>query len=130
MSQLRRLKQKLQKEHNSKIKRQKTLFSLCFVSTIAISFLMLVICAINQTPTLATTIISGCAWLLFDFLYAFAIKHKWYLLFDECSGGRFSSDLGKTEAVRKEDNWAGNCFKFAISVIVFLIHLVLFFTLI
>ena len=117
MSQLRKLKQKAQKEHNLKIKRQKTLFSLCFIITLVISFIMLVICAINNAPTLTTTIISGCVWFLFDILYAYAIKNKWYILFDECSTGRVSFDYKKTEAHRNEDNWQGNCLKFAISVI-------------
>ena len=129
MSKFRRLKQKAQKENKSKIKRQKTIFSLCFVLTIVISFAMLVICAINNAPTLTTTIISGSAWLLFDIVYGYAIKNKWPLLFDECTTGRISPNYNKNEAKRKKDNWEGNCLKFAISVILFLIHLVLFFVL-
>ena len=129
MSQLRKLKQKAQIEHNLKVKRQKFIFSLCFIFTMAVSFLMLVVCAINKAPTLTTTIISGSVWFIFDILYAFAIKNKWYILVDECSTGRVHSDYNKIEAERKKDNWQGNCFKFAISVIIFLIHLGLLFTL-
>ena len=129
MSQLRKLKQRAQKEHDLKIKKQTVIFSVCFIFTMAVSFLMLIICTINNAPTLTTTIISGSAWLIFDVLYAYALKNKWYILFDECSTGRFHSDYGKNETERKKDNWQGNCLKFAISVTVFFAHLVLFFTL-
>ena len=129
MSQLRKLRQKVQKEHDLKIKRQKAVFSTFFIVTIVISFSMLIICVINNAPTITTTIISGSVWFLFDLLYAYAIKSKWYILFDECSTGRFQFDLIKTEIDRKKDNWQGNCFKFAISVAILLIHFVLLFTL-
>lgn len=127
MSQLRKMRKKVHKEHNLKIKRQKAIFSVCFVFTIASSLIVLVFCAINESITLATIIISGCAWLLFDIVYAYAIKNKWHLLFDECSTGRFSLDCNQTEAQRKKDNWQGNRFKFVISVIILLIHIVLLF---
>ena len=127
MSQLRRLKQKAQKESKLKIRRQKVIFSLCFVLTMVVSFAMLVVCAINNAPTLTTTIISGSVWLLFDIVYGCAIKNKWYILFDECTTSRISTDYNKNATQRKMDNWKGNCFKFAISVIVFLIHLILLF---
>ncbi len=129
MSQLRKLKQKARKEHILKIKKQKAIFSLCFIFTMIVSVVMLIICAINNAPTLITTIISGSTWFIFDVLYAYAIKNKWHILFDECSTGRFVSDYGKTETERRKDNWQGNCFKFAISVAIFLAHLVLLFTL-
>ena len=127
VSQLRKLKQKVQKQRNTKIKRQKTVFSTCFIITLIISLIMLVICAINKDPTFTTTVISGCAWLIFDFLFAYAIKNKWTLLFDECSTGRVSSDYHKTDMQRRKDNWQGNCFKFAISIAVLAIHVILLF---
>ena len=65
VSQLRKLKQQVQKQNNLKIKRQKTMFSTCFIITLIISLIMLVICAINKAPTFTTTVISGCAWLIF-----------------------------------------------------------------
>lgn len=126
MSQLRKLRQQEQKQHNLKIKRQKTMFSACFILTLIISFIMLVICAINKGPTLITTAISGCAWLIFDFLFAYAIKNKWTLLFDECSTARVSSDNHKTDMQRRKENWQGNCFKFAISIAILAIHVILF----
>lgn len=129
MSRLRRLKQKARREYAFKLKRQKNLFSFVFIVTILISFLMLVVCAIYDRPTLMTTIISGTAWLVFDILYAYAIKRKWYMLFEFCSPGILTGDEFKTEAEIKQDNWQGNCFKFAISVIVFIGHLILFFVL-
>jgi len=128
-SQLRKLKQRAQKENDLRIKRVKAVFSIFFIATIVISFTMLMICAINNTLTLMTTAVSVSGWFAFVLLYAYAIKNKWYFLFDECSTGRFSSDLNKTEAERKRDNWQGNCFKFAISVAILLVHLVLLFTL-
>ena len=127
MSKLRKLKQQVQKQSNLKIKRQKTMFSTCFILTLIISFIMLVICAINNAPTLVTTLISGCAWLIFDLLFAYAMKNKWTLLFEECSTGRVSSDYGKTDAQRRKDNWQGNCFKFGISIAVLVIHVILLF---
>ena len=127
MSQIRKLKQRLQKEHNLKIKRQKTMFSTCFIITLIISLIMLVICAINKAPTFTTTVISGCAWLIFDLLFAYAVKNKWTLLFDECSTGRVSLDYRKTETQRRKDNWQGNVFKFAISIAVLVIHVILLF---
>ena len=130
MSQLRKLKQNAQKEYNSRIKRQKIVFSIFFVITIVISFTMLIVCAINNAPTLTTIIVSGSAWCIFDILFAFAIKHKWHFLFNECSGGlHYNYNNSKTEAERKKDNWQGNCFKFVISIVIFIIHLVLVFTL-
>ena len=130
MSQLRKQKQKAQKEYNLKIKRQKTVFSIFFIVTIVISFTMLIICAANNAPTLTTTIISGSAWFTFDVLFAFAIKNKWCFLFDVSSGGlHYNYNNKKTETERKKDNWKGNFLKFAISVAVFIIHLILFFTL-
>ena len=130
MSQLRKLKQKAQKEYNSRIKRQKIVFSIFFVITIVISFTMLIVCAINNAPTLTTTIVSGSAWFIFVILFAFAIKNKRYFLFDECSGGlHYNYNNKKTEAERKKENWQGNCFKFVIGIAIFIIHLVLFFTL-
>lgn len=128
MSQIRRLKQKLKKEHNVKIKRQKTIFSLCVVFTIVVSFAMLLVCAINDAPMLTTTIISGCVWLLFDIVFASALKNKWYILYDACPTSRLSYQV-KTETQRKKDNWEGNCFWFVICVTVFLIHVVLCFVL-
>ena len=127
MSQMRRLKRELQKRHNSRLKRQKTIFSFSFILTIIISFTMLALCAINRAPTITTTLISGCFWLLFDIIFAYAIKNKWRLLSDECSTGRISFDSDQTEAQRKKDNWQGNCFKFALSVIILLVHIVLLF---
>ena len=127
MSKRRRLKQKLQKERDKKIKRQKAIFSFSFIVTMLISFIMLCIYAANGAPTLPALIISGCAWLLFDVLFAYAIKNKWYLLFDQCSTGRVSFNYDKPEEERKNDNWEGNCFKFVISLIIFLIHLILLF---
>ena len=127
VSQLRRLRQQIHNQHNLKIKRQKTVFSTCFIITLIISLIMLVICAINKAPTFTTTVISGCAWLIFDFLFAYAIKNKWAFLFDECSTGRVSSDYHKTDMQRRKDNWQGNCFKFAISIAVLAIHVILFF---
>ena len=127
MSQLRKLKQKAQKEYNSRIKRQKIVFSIFFVITIVISFTMLIVSAINNAPTLTTTIVSGSAWFIFDILFAFAIKNKWHFLFNECSGGLHCNyNSNETDSQRKKDNWRGNCFKFAVSVAVFLIHLVYF----
>ena len=76
MSQLRKLRKQEQKHHNLKIKRQKTVFSSGFILTLIISFIMLVICAINNAPTLITTTVSGCAWLIFDLLFAYAMKNK------------------------------------------------------
>ena len=73
------VKEKL-KEYYLKIKRQKTVFSLFFVITIVISFTMLIVCAINNAPTLTTIIVSGSAWFIFDILFAFAIKNKWHFL--------------------------------------------------
>ena len=127
MSKRRRLKQKLQKERDKKIKRQKAIFSFSFIVTMLISFIMLCIYAANGAPTLPAIIISGCAWLLFDVLFAYAIKNKWYLLFDQCSTGTVSFNYDKPEEERKNDNWEGNCFKFVISLIIFLIHLILLF---
>ena len=127
MSQLRKLKQQVQKQRNTKIKRQKTVFSTCFIITLIISLIMLVICAINKAPTFTTTVISGCAWLIFDFLFAYAIKNKWTLLFDECSTGRVSSDYNKTDMQRRKDNWQGNVFKFATCIAILVIHVILFF---
>ena len=132
MSQLRKLEHKAQKEYNLKIKdkRQKTVFSIFFIVTIVISFTMLIVCAINNEPTLTTTIVSGSAWFIFDILFALAIKNEWHFLYDECSGGlHYNYNNKKTEADRKNDNWQGNCFKFAIGIAIFIIHLVLFFTL-
>ena len=86
---------------------------------------MLVICVINNATTLITTVISGCAWLIFDLLFAYAIKNKWTLLFAECSTGRVSSDYRKTDTQRKKDNWQGNCFKFAIGIAILAIHMIL-----
>ena len=129
MSQLRKLRKKAQKEYNLKIKGQKAIFSILFIVTIIISFTMLIICAINSAPTPTTTIVSGSAWFIFDVLFAFAIKNKWYFLFDGCSGGlHYNYNNNKTETERKKDNWQGNRFKFAISVVILLIHLVLLFT--
>ena len=125
--QLRKLRQQVQKQHNLKIKRQKTVFSTCFVLTMIVSLIMLVICAINKGPTLITTLISGCAWLIFDLLFALSIKNKWALLFDECSTGRVSFDYHKTDMQRRKDNWQGNCFKFAISIAVLAIHVIFLF---
>ena len=88
---------------------------------------MLVFCAVNHAPTIITTIISGCSWLLFEIVFAYAIKSKWHILFDECSTGRVSFDYNKTEALRKSNNWKGNCFKFVISTIILLVHIVLTF---
>ena len=127
VSQLRRLRQQIHNQHNLKIKRQKTVFSTCFIITLIISLIMLVICAINKAPTFTTTVISGCAWLIFDFLFAYAVKNKWAFLFDECSTGRVSSDYHKTDMQRRKDNWQGNVFKFAISIAVLTIHVILFF---
>ena len=127
VSQLRKLKQQVQKQSNTKIKRQKTVFSMCFIITLIISLIMLVICAINKAPTFTTTVISGCAWLIFDFLFAYAVKNKWAFLFDECSTGRVSSDYHKTDMQRRKDNWQGNVFKFAISIAVLAIHVILLF---
>ena len=130
MSQLRKLKQKAQKEYNSRIKIQKIVFLIFFVITIVISFTMLIVCAINNAPTLTTTIVSGSAWFIFDILFVFAIKNKWHLLFDECSGGlHYNYNNIKTEAERKKENWQGNCFKFVIGIAIFIMHLVLFFKL-
>mgnify|MGYP003305850773 CR=1 FL=1 len=130
MSQLRKLRKKAEKDFELKIKRQKSTFSIFFVLTIVISFTMLIICAINNAPTLIATIVSGSAWFIFDVLFAFAIKNKWHFLFNECSGGlHYNYNNSKTEAERKKDNWQGNCFKFAICVVILLIHLVLLFTL-
>ena len=117
----------MQKQRNTKIKRQKTVFSTCFIITLIISLIMLFICAINKAPTFTTTVISGCAWLIFDFLFAYAIKNKWTLLFDECSTGRVSSDYNKTDMQRRKDNWQGNVFKFAICIEILVIHVILFF---
>ncbi len=129
MSQLRKFRKKAQKEYDLKIKRLKAIFSIFFTVTIVISFTMLIICAINNAPTLTTTIVSGSAWFIFDVLFAFAIKNKWYFLFDECSGGlHYNYNNNKTKTERKKDNWQGNRFKFAISVVILLIHLVLLFT--
>lgn len=129
MSQMRQLKRELKKQHDARRKTQKIIFSFCFILAIITSFTMLVLCAINHAPTITTTIISGCAWLLFDMVYACAIKNKWHLLFDECSTGRVSLAHGKTEAQRKKDNWQGNCLKFVVSVIILLIHVVALFCL-
>ena len=96
------------------------------ILTMIISFIMLVICAINNAPTLITTTVSGCAWLFFDLLFAYAIKNKWTLLFDECSTGRVSSNYNKTDMQRRKDNWQGNVFWFAISIAVLVIHVILF----
>ena len=129
MSQLRKLRKNAQKEYNLKIKRQKTVFSIFFIVTIVISFTMLIICAANNAPTLTTTIISGSAWFMFDVLFAFAIKNKWCFLFDDCSVGlHYNYNNKKTETERKKDNWQGNCFKFALCVVILLIHFVLLFT--
>ena len=127
MSQLRKIKQKAQKEYKLKIKRQKTIFSFFFIVAVCVSFFMLILCAINNGPTFVTTIVSGSVWLVFDIIFACAIKRKWHILFDECSTGKVHSDFGKAEDERKKDNWQGNCFKFAISVAIFLLHLVVFF---
>ena len=127
MTQLRKLRKQEQKQYKLKTKRQKTVFSTCFIITLIISFIMLVICAINNAPTLITTTVSGCAWLIFDLLFAYAMKNKWTLLFEECSTGRVSSDYGKTDAQRRKDNWQGNVFKFAISIAVLAIHVILLF---
>ena len=127
MSQLRKLRKQEQKQYKLKTKRQKTVFSTCFIITLIISLIMLVICAINKAPTFTTTVISGCAWLIFDLLFAYAMKNKWTLLFEECSTGRVSSDYGKTDAQRRKDNWQGNVFKFAISIAVLAIHVILLF---
>ena len=126
MSKLRKLRKQEQKQHKLKNKKTKTVFSSCFIFTMIISFIMLVICAIKNAPTLTTTVISGCAWLIFDLLFAYAIKNKWTFLFEECSTGRVSSDYGKTDAQRRKDNWQGNCFKFGISIAVLVIHVILF----
>ena len=126
MSQLRKLRKHEQKQYKLKTKRQKTVFSTCFIITLIISLIMLVICAINKAPTFTTTVISGCAWLIFDFLFAYAIKNKWAFLFDECSTGRVSSDYHKTDMQRRKDNWQGNVFKFAISIAILVIHVILF----
>lgn len=128
MSQLRRLKQKARKEYNAKSKRQKALFSLCFIPTIVISLVMLVVCAINDAFSLATTIVSGSAWFVFDVVFAVAIKNKWSFLFDNCTGGfRYTDGNDKTEAERRKDNWSASCLNFAIAVAIFILHLVLFF---
>ena len=127
MSQLRKLKQKKREENRRKTKRQKAFFQCVFILTIIISFIMLIVCVINNAPTLTTTIISGIAWLLFDIIFAYAIKNKWSFLFDECSTGRLSCDYTKTDSQRKRDNWQGNCLYFAISIIIFIIHLVVLF---
>ena len=128
MSQLRRLKQKARKEYNVKSKRQKALFSLCFISTIVVSFSMWVVCAIQNSLSLTPLIISGSVWLVFDVVFAVAIKNKWSFLFDNCTGGfRYTDGKDKTEAERRKDNWRANCFSFAIAVAIFILHLVLFF---
>lgn len=128
MSQLRRLKQKTCKEYNAKSKRQKALFSLCFISTIVVSFAMWVVCAIQNSLSLTPLIISGSVWLVFDVVFAVAIKNKWSFLFDNCTGGfRYTDGNDKTEAERRKDNWRANCFSFAIAVVIFLLHLVLLF---
>ena len=127
MSQLRKLRKQEQKQYKLKTKRQKTVFSTCFIITLIISLIMLVICAINKAPTFTTTVISGCAWLIFDLLFAYAMKNKWTLLFEECSTGRVSSDYGKTDAQRRKDNWQGHVFKFAIRIAVLAIHVILLF---
>ena len=126
MSQLGKLRKQEQKQYKLKTKRQKTVFSTCFIITLIISLIMLVICAINKAPTFTTTVISGCAWLIFVFLFAYAVKNKWAFLFDECSTGRVSSDYHKTDMQRRKDNWQGNCFKFGISIAVLVIHVILF----
>ena len=122
MSKPQKVKRKTQKRSKPKIKMENVIFSISFIATIAISFIMLCICAANDTPTRMATVISGCAWLLFDILYAYAIKNKWSVLFDECSTSRLSCDFDKTEEQQKKDNWEGNCLKFAISVIIFFVH--------
>ena len=127
MSQLRKLKQQVQKQHDLKTKKQKTMLSTCFVLTLIISLTMLVVCTINNAPTFATTVISGCAWLIFDLLYLYAIKNKWAFLFDECSTGRVSSDYHKTDRQCQNDNWQGNVFKLFISIAVLAIHVILLF---
>ena len=128
MSQLRRLKQKARKEYGAKSKRQKALFSLCFIPTIVISLVMLVVCAINDAFSFATTIISGSVWFVFDVVFTVAIKNEWSFLFDQGIGGfRYTDGNNKTEAERRKDNWRANCFSFAIAVVIFLLHLVLLF---
>lgn len=125
MSQLRRLKKAMKKERERKIKRQKAIFSLCFIVTIAISFIMLVICAINNAPTVTTTVVSGCARLMFEVVFAIAINKKWYLLSDKCFMGRISFPIYNTESERRKDNWQGNLIKFWFGVGVLVIHAVL-----
>lgn len=128
MSQLRRLKQKAYKEYNAKSKRQKALFSLCFIPTIVISLMMLVVCAIQNSLSLTPLIISGSVWLVFDVVFAVAIKNKWSFLFDNCTGGfRYTDGNDKTEAERRKDNWQAHCLNFAIAVAIFVLHLVLLF---
>ena len=129
MSQLRRGKQRARRERDLKIKRQKTILSVGFVFTIIISFSMLIVCAVNNAPTLTTTIVSGSVWLLFDILFAYAIKKKWFVLFDECNNGRLSFNYTEREPERRKNNWEGNICKFVTSVVILLIHLVLFFIL-
>lgn len=127
MSQLRRLKQKARKEYNAKSKRQKALFSLCFISTIVVSFAMWVVCAIQNSLLLTPLIISGSVWLVFDVMFAIAIQNKRSFLF-HCTGTfRYDHSCNKTETERRKDNWRANCFSFAIAVAIFILHLVLFF---
>ena len=76
---------------------------------------------------LDVTLAGEGAWLIFGFLFAYAIKNKWTLLFDECSTGRVSSDYHRSDVQRRKDNWQGNVFKFTISIAVLVIHVILFF---
>ena len=126
MSQLRKLKQKLNRDFDLKVRRQTLIFSFFFIFTIMVSFSMLFVCAMNNAPTMTTTLVSGSAWLVFDMIFGYAIKKKWSLLFDECSAGTHAKyNPLKTLSERKKDNWQGNCLKFVISIVVLIIHLVL-----
>lgn len=128
MSQLRRLKQKARQEYNARTKRQKAIFSLCFILTIAVSFAMLVVCVINSSFSRTPVIISGSVWLVFDVVFAIAIKNKKPFLFENCTGTfRYDHSYNKTEAERRKDNWQANCLNFAIAVAIFVLHLVLLF---
>ena len=125
VSNFRRLQQKARKRYQRKLKIQKATFSTVCILTIIITFSMMFVWGMNDGPTLETVIISASGWLVFDTLFAYAIKNKWYMLYDECDGFLHHDYTHvKTEPERQKDNWQGNCVWFVLSIAVLLIHLI------
>ena len=125
VSNFRRLQQKARKRYQRKLKIQKATFSTICILTIIITLSMMFVWGMNDGPTLETVIISASGWLVFDTLFAYAIKNKWYMLYDDCAHV-LAQDYThvKTEPERQKDNWQGNCCWFALSIAVLLIHLI------